>query len=123
MGWQSPRKVKRDMISKPYDHQHPLFQDQQEYKLTRAVLDSGDESNEATAILAFRHQSSGRMRTFRFFRVALTVGVKQIASIRGYLPVYVASLEGRGWEQSKIEVGDTDPGDVWFWAESLEEIR
>jgi hypothetical protein len=109
------------MISNPYEHEHPLFHGKREYTLERAILDTGDAANEATALLSFRHRS-GRIRTFRFSGIGLAAGCGAIANLRGYLPVYVASLAGRGWESStQIEVGDTDPGGVWFWAEAMAE--
>lgn len=111
------------MISDPYDHQHPVFRDQREYVLVRAVMDTGDESDEATSVLSFRHRESGLLRKFRFSGVALALGCGSVANLRGFLPFYVATLEGRGWDHGvKIEVGDTDPGSVWFWADAVEEI-
>ncbi|WP_422930850.1 hypothetical protein [Singulisphaera sp. PoT] len=110
------------MISKPYDSQHPLFRDQREYVLERAVLDTGDATHGAEAALTFRHHPSGQVRTFRFTGVSFTSGCGAAMGLRGYLPVYVATLSGRGWEAGeRIEVGDTDPGGVWFWAETIEE--
>lgn len=110
------------MISRPYDHQHPLFRDQPDYVLERAVLDTGDASHETTAVLTFRHPPSDRVRSFRFTGVAFTPGCGAVMNLRGYLPVYVATLARRCWEgNSRIEVGDTDPGGVWFWAEAIEE--
>jgi hypothetical protein len=97
--------------------------EQGEHVLERAVLDTGDASHEATAVLTFRHGPSDRVRSFRFTGVGFTTGCGAIMSLRGDLPVYVATLEGRGWEgQVQIEVGDTDPGGVWFWAEAIQEI-
>ena len=111
------------MISKPYEHQHPIFQGQKEYALERAVFDTGDASNEAAAVLTFRHGESGRVRVFRFAGIGFTQACGNVMGLRGYLPVYVASLEGRGLEHNiRIEVGDTDPGNVWFWAEAVEEV-
>ena len=110
------------MISKPYDYQHPLFQDQREYVLERAVLDTGDAAHGAEAVLTFRHRQSERVRAFRFTGVSFTSGCSAIMGLRGDLPVYVATLDGRGWEAGeRIEVGDTDPGGVWFWAEAVVE--
>lgn len=110
------------MISNPYENQHPIFPNQREYRLERAVLDTGDDSCEANAILTFRHCSSGQIKSFRFRRVAYQMGCIAVLGLRGYLPVYVARVDGRGWEGDlTIEVGDTDPGDVWFWAESVDE--
>jgi hypothetical protein len=111
------------LISRPYDHQHPIFQDQREYVLDRAIFDTGDASSEAVAVLNFRHRSTGELRAFRFAGVAFTSGCGSVVGLRGFLPIYVATLEGRGWEEGqRIEVGDADPGGVWFWADTVEEI-
>jgi hypothetical protein len=106
-------------ISYPEDHPHPLFADQREYALCRAMIDTGDETTEAFAVLTFRHHKTGRLRRFRFTGVTLADGY--LGRIGEY-PIYVATLEGRGWAGLKIEVGDSDPGGEWFWAAELEEI-
>lgn len=104
------------MISDPYDHEHPLLVGQRDYRLVRGSFDTGDESTEASAVLHFRHQD-GSLRVLRFWGVHLTLGIGALAEIRGYLPVYVADVGGRGWEPGiAVEVGDTDPGHAWFWA-------
>ena len=111
------------MITDPYNNEHPLFKGQREYTLERAVLDTGDDSHEATAILTFRHTPTGRLRSFRFTQVGFVQGCGSVFNMRGYLPVYVATLAGRGWEGgAQIEVGDSDPGHEWFWADTIEEI-
>ncbi len=111
------------MINNPYDYQHPLFQNQKDYTLQRVILDTGDEEHEAIATLTFSHNESQQIRSFRFRNIGLTVYCSSIVNIRGYLPFYVATLEGRGFGKGiNIEVGDTDPGGEWFWAESIEEI-
>ena len=108
------------MVSKPYHHEHPVLVNQRDYTLVRAAIDTGDESSEATAVLHFR-RVDGDQRVLRFRGVTLAFGVGAVAQIRGFLPVYVAAISGRGWEAGMtVEVGDTDPGAVWFWAASVE---
>jgi hypothetical protein len=108
------------LLSKPYQHEHPLLVGQRDYTLVRAVIDTGDESSEATAVLHFR-RGNGDRRVLRFLGVQLAHGVGAVAQLRGFLPVYVAAVSGRGWEPGvTVEVGDTDPGTVWFWAASVE---
>ena len=46
-----------------------------------------------------------------------------ITNIHGFLPVYVASLEGRQLGHFQIEVGDTDPGQEWFFAQAMLELK
>ena len=108
------------MLSKPYQHEHPALVGQRDYSLVRVMIDTGDESSDATAVLYFRHED-GRCRVLRFHGVQLALGFGAVAQLRGFLPVYVADVSGRGWEPGvTVEVGDTDPGGVWFWAASVE---
>jgi hypothetical protein len=105
------------MLSNPKESAHPIFPEQSEYRLDRIVLDSGDPvtDQDATAELTFRHKLTGNLKRLRFTGVRLSSVPFQY--LRGYLPVYVATTTGRGWESgTEIEVGDLDPGDVWFWA-------
>jgi len=110
------------MISDPHNYEHPLFQNQQEYQISRVMLDTGDDQNQSSAVLYFRHKKTDQTKKYRFTDITLTQYCGAFTGLRGYLPVYVATLAGRGWESEKIEIGDTDPGGVWFWAEKMEEV-
>lgn len=113
------------MIDSPYDYCHPSFTDQRQYALERAVVDTGDGRTDSTVTLTFRHSATGNRRRFHFVGVAFVYGsISMLTQIRGYLPVYVSSLDGRQLDgYARIEVGDTDPKEEWFWAESVSELE
>jgi hypothetical protein len=111
------------MISEPGEFSHPIFPRQNEYRLDRIILDSGDPftDDDAVAELTFRHQVTGSLKRLRFTDVQFERVPFQY--LRGYLPVYVSTTKGRGWEPgTEIEVGDLDPGDVWFYASDVKDI-
>jgi hypothetical protein len=104
------------------DSPHPLFPDQRDYDLQRAVIDTGDADVPACVTITFKHKVTGRTRRFLFSQARIRSF--PFCYYGDFPPVYVGTTQGRQWEPGcEIEVGDLDPGDVWFYAAGMEEIK